>query len=110
MIDLDGHRFEFPDDFTPQWNPTKPELSQLANDAALLPYLEPFIVNVIRRATSHITDPTWMREWMALYDKGEQELTRLDTAKMQLSPAAMLPARRLLSNLPRKPVLGSRYR
>ncbi len=41
---------------------------------------------------SHVPDPAWMREWIALYDNGEKGLTKLDTAKMQLSPAAMLPA------------------
>jgi predicted metal-dependent hydrolase len=37
-----------------------------------------------------IADPTWTREWVALYDRGEARLIRLDTARMHLSPAAML--------------------
>lgn len=40
---------------------------------------------------SKVADPAWMLEWVALYDQGEQGLLKLDTAKMQLSPAAMLP-------------------
>jgi len=38
-----------------------------------------------------VVDPAWMQEWIALYDQGEQRLLKLDTTKMQLSPAAMLP-------------------
>jgi hypothetical protein len=41
---------------------------------------------------SDVADPAWMQAWVALYDKGEPGLTRLDTAKMRLSPEAMLPA------------------
>lgn len=41
---------------------------------------------------SKVTDPAWMREWVALYDEGEQGLAKLDTRKMELSPAGMLPA------------------
>jgi hypothetical protein len=41
---------------------------------------------------SHVADPTWMREWVALYDQGEKDLTKLDTAKLQLSPTEMAPA------------------
>ncbi|MGH8010736.1 MAG: metal-dependent hydrolase [Candidatus Binatia bacterium] len=40
---------------------------------------------------SQVTDPAWMREWVTLYDKGEQGLLKLNTAKMQMSPAGMLP-------------------
>jgi predicted metal-dependent hydrolase len=61
-------QFEFPEDFEPHWNPTKPELSQLANGASLLlPYMEPFIINAIRKAAKHITDPALLAEaraWM----------------------------------------------
>lgn len=41
---------------------------------------------------SHVVNPDWMQEWVALYDKGEPGLTQLDTSKMLLSPEAMLPA------------------
>jgi predicted metal-dependent hydrolase len=41
---------------------------------------------------SQVVDPAWMREWVALYDKGENGLTKLDTAKMHRSPEAMMPA------------------
>jgi predicted metal-dependent hydrolase len=40
---------------------------------------------------SHVADPAWMREWVALYDKGETGLAKLDTTKLPLSPAGMLP-------------------
>ena len=61
-------QFEFPEDFKPHWNPTKPELSQLTNGASLLlPYMEPFIIDAIRKAVTHITDPALLEEaraWM----------------------------------------------
>lgn len=38
-----------------------------------------------------VADPAWMREWVALYDQGEKGLLKLDTTKIHLSPAAMLP-------------------
>jgi predicted metal-dependent hydrolase len=61
-------QFEFPQDFEPHWNPAKPELSQLANGTSiLLPYMEPFIINAIRKAAKHITDPALLAEaraWM----------------------------------------------
>lgn len=41
---------------------------------------------------SRVSDPAWMKEWVALYDKGEMGLAKLDTTKLQLSPQAMLPA------------------
>lgn len=40
---------------------------------------------------SKIKDPEWMREWVALYDRGEERLTRLDMKEPTRSPAAMLP-------------------
>lgn len=55
--------FEFPKDFDPHWNPTKPELSHLINaGSVLLPYMEPFIIDSIRQATQHITDPNLLKE------------------------------------------------
>lgn len=41
---------------------------------------------------SRVANPTWMQEWVALYDQGEKRLTRLDTSKLHQSPANMLPA------------------
>jgi len=41
---------------------------------------------------SRVADPAWMREWVALYDKGERGLAKLDTSKLQQSPTSMLPA------------------
>ncbi len=36
-----------------------------------------------------VRDPDWMREWVALYERGTPGLTHLDTRRMHLSPAAM---------------------
>lgn len=61
--------FEFPEDFRPDWNPSKPVFSQLANGASiLLPSMEPFIIHAIREATREIKDPALLdeaRAWMA---------------------------------------------
>ena len=40
---------------------------------------------------SDVENPEWMKEWVALYDKGEVRLTQRDTTKMALSLTAMLP-------------------
>jgi len=40
----------------------------------------------------HPADPAWMREWVALYDKGERGLAKLETSKLPQSPTGMLPA------------------
>jgi len=40
---------------------------------------------------SRVADPAWMREWVALYDKGEKGLAKLDATKLAQSPAGMLP-------------------
>ena len=37
-----------------------------------------------------ITDPPWIREWVALYERGEVGLTRLDTRRIHLMPAALV--------------------
>jgi hypothetical protein len=56
-------RFAFPSDFQPHWNPDDPALSQLINATSLLlPYMEPFIIDAIREATKHITDPALQQE------------------------------------------------
>ena len=41
---------------------------------------------------SDVVNPAWMQEWVALYDSGEQGLTKFDTTKRPLSPQEMLPA------------------
>jgi len=41
---------------------------------------------------SRVADPAWMREWVALYDKGERGLAKLETSKLPQSPTGMLPA------------------
>ena len=55
--------FEFPPDFQPQWHLTDPALSQLINGTSiLLLYMEPFIIDAIRQASEHITDPALKTE------------------------------------------------
>jgi hypothetical protein len=39
---------------------------------------------------ARIPDPAWMREWVALYERGEPGLTRLDTRRMHLFPADLV--------------------
>jgi uncharacterized protein len=41
---------------------------------------------------SHVANPAWIREWVALYDTGEEGLAKLDTTKLSLSPREMLRA------------------
>jgi predicted metal-dependent hydrolase len=56
-------QFEFPPDFQPHWNPADPALSQLVNGTSImLPYMEPFIIDSIRQASKHITDPDLQKE------------------------------------------------
>jgi len=40
---------------------------------------------------SQVADPKWMREWVALYERGEAGVAKLDTSRLEQSPAAMLP-------------------
>ena len=37
-----------------------------------------------------VPDPPWVREWVALYEQGAAGLTRLDTSRMRLGPAALV--------------------
>ena len=68
-------QFEFPEDFRPYWNPAKPVLSHLANGASmLLPYMEPFIIDSIRKATKHISDPALLRRSQSLDGPGSPTL------------------------------------
>ena len=52
--------------------------------------IEPFPGGYAPCASARIADPAWIREWVALYERGEQGLTRLDTRRMDLGPAAMI--------------------
>jgi predicted metal-dependent hydrolase len=55
--------FEFPADFHPHWHADDPALSQLINGTSLLlPYMEPFIIDAMREATKHVTDPALRQE------------------------------------------------
>jgi predicted metal-dependent hydrolase len=47
---------------------------------SLLPWHDP----------GRVADPAWMREWVALYERGEPGLTRLDTRRIHLHPAALV--------------------
>ncbi len=47
---------------------------------SLLPWHDP----------GRVPDPPWMREWVALWDEGTPGLARLDTRRMDASPAAMV--------------------
>jgi len=50
-------KFEFPDDIAALWNPHKPEWSHIVNAASLtMPYLEPYLIRVIKRALGSIRD------------------------------------------------------
>ena len=60
MSDLVVRRipFEFPEDLEPHWNPSKPEWSHMVNGASLvMPYLEPYLIQGIRRGLKQIDDP-----------------------------------------------------
>lgn len=39
---------------------------------------------------ARIADPLWIREWVALYERGEPGLTHLDTRRIHLYPAALV--------------------
>ena len=62
-IEVQKVPFEFPPDFQPQWHPTDQALSQLINGTSiLLPYTDPFIIDAIRQASEHITEPALKTE------------------------------------------------
>jgi len=51
--------FEFPDDLAPHWNAGKPEWSHMVNGTSLvMPHLEPYLIQCIRRALPQIEDPS----------------------------------------------------
>jgi len=39
---------------------------------------------------ARVADPPWIREWVELYERGEAGLTRLDTRRIHLMPAALV--------------------
>ncbi len=41
---------------------------------------------------SHVANPAWMKEWVALHDTGVRGLAKLDTGRLQRSPAEMVSA------------------
>jgi len=49
---------------------------------SLLPWHQP----------SRFADPEWARDWVRLYDTGDERLIRLDTRQIHLAPSAMLVA------------------
>ena len=56
-------QFAYPDDLTAHWNPARPEWSQVVNACSLLmPYLEPYLIDAIRAATTRIDDPALLEE------------------------------------------------
>ncbi len=55
--------FPFPSDFRAHWQPDDPALSQLINGTSLfLPSMEPFIIDAVRQASEHISDPELRNE------------------------------------------------
>jgi len=55
--------FEFPDDIDPHWKRDEPEWSHMINGASLtMPYLEPFLIDSMREALTHIDDPNVREE------------------------------------------------
>ena len=51
-------QFDYPEDLDPHWNKSKPEFSQVGNATSLiLPYLEPYLIDVMREARSLVKNP-----------------------------------------------------
>jgi uncharacterized protein len=55
-------------------------------------YLTPWILEAMLpwHRPQRFGDPAWAREWVALYDRGEERLVRLDTSRIHLTPGEML--------------------
>lgn len=50
--------FDFSEKIDPVWNAAKPEWSHMVNGASLaMPYLEPFMIRVVREALPQVADP-----------------------------------------------------
>jgi hypothetical protein len=59
----------------------------------ILGYLTPWILESMLpwHRPTRFRDPRWAEEWVRLWDAGEERLVRLDTRRITLSPAEMLP-------------------
>ncbi len=56
-------RFPYPDGLKAWWNPARPEFSHIVNAASLaMPYLEPYLIDTMRKARAQITDQTLLEE------------------------------------------------
>ena len=56
-------QFVYPNDLAAHWNRARPEWSQVVNACSLLmPYLEPYLIDAIRTATTRIHDPALLEE------------------------------------------------
>ena len=55
--------FPYPADLKACWNPARPEFSHVVNAASLaMPYLEPYLIDTMRKARAQITDPRLLDE------------------------------------------------
>ena len=56
-------RFPYPDSLKAWWNPAQPEFSHIVNAASLaMPYLEPYLIETMKKAKEKITDPHLLKE------------------------------------------------
>ena len=56
-------RFPYPDGLKAWWNPARPEFSHIVNAASLaMPFLEPYLIETMRKAKAKITDPQLLQE------------------------------------------------
>lgn len=56
-------RFAYPDGATAHWNAARPEFSHIVNGGSLaMPYLEPYLIETMRKARAQITDPNLQRD------------------------------------------------
>jgi len=56
-------RFPYPDSLKAWWNPMRPEFSHVVNAASLaMPYLEPYLIETMRKAKERVTDPKLQQE------------------------------------------------
>ena len=56
-------QFPYPDSLKAWWNPARPEFSHVVNAASLaMPYLEPYLIETMRKAKKEITDPKLLKE------------------------------------------------
>ncbi|MBP6014758.1 MAG: metal-dependent hydrolase [Alphaproteobacteria bacterium] len=56
-------RFPYPESPKAWWNPARPEFSHVVNAASLgMPYLEPYLIDTMRKAKERITDPELLKD------------------------------------------------